>query len=290
MKSKLLVIDGNYFAYRMFFGSSAMYSYTLQYPINAIVGVTRKIYQILDIYSPDYAVVVFDSPEPTFRHKLSPLYKAHRDTPPEEFRLQLPYIQRIISAVGLATLISPGLEGDDLMGALARLAVTHDIKAIISTGDKDILQLINPNVEVVNHFTLMKYTDKNVKEKFGIDANRIADYLALVGDVADGIGGVKGIGAAKAKKLISQYSSFEEIMYSSDLSYYLNQGITSIESMTLDRKLTEIDCNCLTDLSLEQFIIQSPDFEELDLIYDEIGTRGSRDLIKVCKLLGIRTE
>ncbi len=212
MNENFLIIDGNSLLNRAFFGIKAL-STKSGMPTNALFGFAKTLKRLLDRYKPAYTACAFDLRAPTFRHELSPLYKANRTGMPEELRLQLPYAHRIAQYMGFSVVEVSGYEGDDVIGALAKRGDEAGVHSYIATGDRDSLQLLTEDTSVV----LIKtgedilYTPEFFTGEYGICVSQFVDVKALMGDKSDNIPGVAGIGEKTALKLIMENGSLEAI-------------------------------------------------------------------------------
>lgn len=266
-----IIVDGSYFLHRTFHAVPAQYN-RAGFPTNAVFGVVNAIHRILDQYNPEYFAVVFDHPAKTFRHELSPLYKADRPPHPKELTDQLEMIQKVLVTLGVPVVVIPGLEGDDIIGTLAVMAANSGENVIISTGDKDMAQLVDDTIIIEDYFKHTRYCVEGVYSRFGVYPDQIADYLALVGDKCDGITGVIGIGAKTASGLLAQYKDIDSILENIDnlkgpITRLLNLGM---EDLHLNRKLTKIVTDLPIDYTLDKIRLQPADVLELKRLYDEL--------------------
>lgn len=271
-KPYTIVVDGSYFLHRTYHAVPPQYSRN-GVPTNAVYGVVNAIHRILDRYNPEYMVVVFDHPAKTFRHILSPTYKADRPPHPQELVVQLDLIQNVLKALGVPIVSIAGHEGDDLIGTLAILAANAGQKVIISTGDKDIAQLVNESIIVEDYFKDMRYDIEGVYCRFNVYPDQIADLLALMGDKCDGIRGVTGIGAKGAAGLLGQYKTLDNVINNiphmrGHVGRLLKEGL---EDLQLSRQLTKIITDLPLDYTLDHIRLQPADVIELKKIYDELG-------------------
>jgi DNA polymerase-1 len=211
----LVIIDGHSLLYRGFYATRPLTTSDGR-PTNAVYAFTNMLLSLLEQVEPDAIVVAFDAPAPTFRHEAFIEYKAHRREAPETFRPQVEMTRRLLQAMGIPTLSEEGFEADDLVGALARYAVEHGYDALIFTGDRDQLQLINPHVRVCapqRGVSELKIFDADaVQQKYGLTPAQIVDYKALAGDPSDNIPGVPGVGEKTAVKLLQQFGSVENLL------------------------------------------------------------------------------
>lgn len=271
-KPVFLIVDGSYFLYRTFFGSDLSYSYT-GIPNNAIRTSLSTIRRLLETIEPSRMAVVFDHPARTFRHEASVLYKSHRNPPPEDLIKQLPYFMDAVAALGITVVQHPGVEGDDAIGTIAKNAEADGYFVIISTGDKDMTQLVNENIYVENGFSGLCFDPDTVLAKFGVRPDQIPDYLALTGDKADGIAGVPGIGSKIAAGLLSRYDNIDNLIDNLNVipGAVSRQINDSLENLALDRFLTKIKTDVDLGLNTEDFRIEPHDQESIDSVTESIG-------------------
>src|SRR5699024_4494574 len=181
-------------------------------PTGAIYGVIAMMRKILQDYSPDYLACVFDAKGPTFRDELFSDYKANRSAMPTELRQQIEPIHQAVKALGWPVLCVPGVEADDIIGTLSVQATAKNIHTVISTGDKDMAQLVNDQVELINTMNNERQDVQGVKDRFGVWPHQIIDYLMLRGDSSDNIPGVAKVGEKTAQRWLNQYGSLDEII------------------------------------------------------------------------------
>ena len=209
---KLLVIDGNSILNRAFYGIRLLTNKNGLYT-NAVYGMANIIERQIESIKPDYCVVAFDLKAPTFRHKAYDGYKANRKGMPEELAVQMPYAKKCMEYMGCKVLSVEGYEADDILGTLSYMAAREGIKAYILTGDRDSLQLIDDNVNVllVKTKETLCFDRGLFKETYGVDPEQFVDVKALMGDTSDNIPGVAGIGEKTALKLIFEFGSIDEM-------------------------------------------------------------------------------
>lgn len=207
-----ILVDGSYYLFRTYHALPKSMMTTQGLMTNAIRGTLNALLKLMRRYHPTHMAVCFDTKSPTFRHALSPEYKANRPKMDHELAEQIPYIHRLVRALGIPLLRIEGAEADDIIGTLTQRAVAEGHHVVISTGDKDMAQLVNDCVILEDSFT-GKITDvQGVIEKFGIKPTQMVDYLTLMGDASDGIKGVPGIGKKTAEKLLNDYGSLGGIL------------------------------------------------------------------------------
>ncbi len=212
MAERLLLIDAMAFAFRAYYAIRAGLTDARGRPTNAIYGLTRVLLKLLREQDPSHIAVVFDAPGKTFRDEMYPEYKATRKATPDELKEQFPRMHEVVEALGLPLLVVPGVEADDVMGTLAKAAEARGMEAVLVTGDKDLLQLVSEHVKVFDPSKgdagLWQGVDE-VVARFGVGPAHVVDALALIGDAADNVPGVRGIGDKTAKKLMERYGSLE---------------------------------------------------------------------------------
>ena len=210
-RKTLYLIDGSSYIFRAFFGVRQQLSTSKGFPTNALYGFINMLQKVIREEKPDYLVVAFDSPDKTFRHKIYPNYKANRDAPPEELSRQFPYFEPLVKAYGLSSIRRPGFEADDIIGTLAKKGKQKGLEIVIVSGDKDMMQLISPHIYMLDTMKNKKFMDKEVVEKFGVQADKVVEVMGLMGDSSDHIPGVTGVGPKTAAELIRKFGSIEAL-------------------------------------------------------------------------------
>ncbi len=206
----LVLVDGSSFVFRAYHALPHM-SNAAGLTTNALRGYLSMLLKTLDAYPSAYAAVVMDPVGTTFRHELYDLYKAHRPPTPEDLKEQFPYIQPLTDAMGIPTVRVEGVEADDVIATLARRGARAGIQVVIASGDKDLMQLIGDGVSMVDAMKDRTWDSAAVEEKFGVPPAGVGEILAIMGDSADNIPGVKGIGAKGATALIQQFGTLEQV-------------------------------------------------------------------------------
>lgn len=249
----LVIVDGYYFLYRNFFGFPGRYN-SSGMNVNALDGFSYSIQRVKRDLENSHMVVVLDSSEPTFRHLLCPGYKADRSCP-LELQPQLDCIEELLEAMDLPYIQKPGFEGDDLIGSLAVWfsSLSEDYSVTILSGDKDLCQLVNSQITVEDIFNRRYFSSVGVQSKFGVKPCQMIDYLTLVGDSADSVAGVDGIGEKTAASLLQQFDDLAGIMANLDKvkPKVANALLGSIQSIERDKQLVTI----VTDLELDVCLV-----------------------------------
>ncbi len=215
MDKKVVLIDGSSYLYRAYYALPPLKSPKGE-PTGAIYGFLRMISSLMKDLSPEYIAVVFDLPGKTFRHEKYKEYKANRKETPDELKVQIPKIKELIKLWGIKILEIPGFEADDIIATIAKKAKNKGFEVIIVTPDKDMMQLIEDGIKILNPVNGEIFDREKVKEKYGIYPEQFVDYLSMVGDTVDNIVGVKGVGPKTAAKLLNEYGSLEKILENLD--------------------------------------------------------------------------
>ena len=271
-KPRLFLIDGSSYIYRAFFAIPHL-SNSKGFPTNAIYGFTNMLLKVVREQEPEYLAIAFDAPGPTFRHEVFGEYKANRPSMPENLRPQIPFIKEIVSALQIPILEIEGYEADDLIGSLAKKLESEGMNTVIVSGDKDLMQLITPQVVMYDPMKDKTFEIPEVKERFGVPPDKVVEVMGLCGDTSDNIPGVPGIGEKTAARLIEQFGSIEELLKNLDkvknptlrasLGHYADQA-------RLSRELAALDTQAPLAWDLEKLKPGMPDREKLHKIFKEM--------------------
>ncbi|MBP8006165.1 MAG: DNA polymerase I [Acinetobacter sp.] len=270
-----VLVDGSYFLFRAYHALPPLTTSTGLHT-NAIRGAISAIQKLMRRTQPTHMAVIFDTPEPTFRHALSPIYKGDRPSMPEELSQQIPYLHALIKAQGIPLYYLAGAEADDIIGTLTKQALSEGHHVLISTGDKDMAQLVNEHVKLEDSFKERVLDEAGVFEKFGVHPHQIIDYLTLMGDASDGIMGVPGIGAKTAAKLLNEYGSLNNIIANVDqLKGKISQNIKdSLDNIKIDHQLASIVCDLELNLDWHELKLSNPNVDQLRDLYTELEFRN----------------
>ncbi len=240
----LVLVDGSSFLYRAFHALPPLTN-SRGRPTGAVVGVANMLRKLIAAYPGAHIGVVFDAPGRTFRDDLFDAYKSHRPPMPDDLRSQIEPLHAVIRAMGLPLLIESGVEADDVIGTLALRAAAEGFSVIISTGDKDMAQLVNERITLENTMFDSRLDHDGVITKFGVPPERIVDYLALVGDTSDNIPGVPKVGPKTAAKWLQQYGSLDVLVEQADsVPGKVGENLrASLEQIPLSRQLATIRCD-----------------------------------------------
>ncbi|MBK1647144.1 DNA polymerase I [Rhabdochromatium marinum] len=241
----------------------------------ALVGVLNMIRTLRDRYQPRYLGVVFDAPGPTFRHVRFADYKAQRPEMPADLREQIQPLQAIIRAQGLPLLVIPEVEADDVIGTLATQADQAGLRTLISTGDKDLAQLVNARIHLINTISDHLLDPAGVREKFGVPPERIVDYLSLMGDSVDNIPGVPKCGPKTAVKWLNQYGDLDGVTaHAGEIKGKVGESLRAcLDQLPLAQELTTIKRDVPLDLAPTDLLPTAPEIEHLRHWYQRIESR-----------------
>ena len=268
----LILVDGSSYLFRAFYGIKAPLTAPDGMRTNAIHGVLSMLDSLRKSYDPEHMVVVFDAKGKTFRNDLYPDYKANRPPMPDELRDQIEPLLEIIRAMGYPLMIVPDVEADDVIGTLAS---KYDGKVIISTGDKDMAQLVTEDVHLINTMSNSYHDIQGVIDKYGVPPERIRDYLALMGDTSDNIPGVPKVGPKTAVKWLTEYGTLQNVMDNADkfkgkVGEYLRD---SLDFLPLSFELVTIICDLDLDCSPESLCFSKVNTQRLAELYQQYGFR-----------------
>jgi len=272
VRERLILVDGSSFLFRAYHAIPPLTNANGE-PTNAIHGVTSMLRKLIADYHSDYITVVFDAPGKTFRNELYDQYKAHRPPMPDDLRVQIAPLHQLIRAMGLPLIIEPGVEADDVLGALAQHAEQQGLDVIISTGDKDMAQLVTEHIILENTMSNTRMDIQGVVDKFGVKPEQIIDYLALIGDTVDNIPGVPKVGPKTAAKWLAHYQTLENLVaHADEITGKIGENLrASLDQLPLSKQLTTIKCDLNLPYSIEDLKQQPMDKTELKNLLAELG-------------------
>ncbi len=261
---KFVLIDGSYYMFRAYHGMPDL-SNSKDEPTGAIYGVINMMRKLFNEYRPDYLAVVFDAKGKTFRNDLYPDYKAHRPPMPDDLLCQIAPIHNLIRALGIPLLMIDDVEADDVIGTLATQASQQGLKTFISTGDKDLAQLVDDNITLVNTMSNVILNSKGVMEKYGVPPASIIDYLALMGDSADNVPGIPKVGPKTAVKWLTEHGSLENIVKNADdIKGKVGENLrTNIEQLYLSKELVTLKLDVDLEFKPHELVQKLPDKDAL---------------------------
>lgn len=268
---RLLLVDGHYYLYRSFFAIRGL-SNSRGEPTNAIYGFVKALRRMLSDLKPDFAAVIWDAGLPERRTQLQPEYKQHRDEMPDDLEVQQEPLQRIVPLLGVASLFLENTEADDLIASYVMEATRGGIECVVATNDKDILQMVREGVSIYSTakadlgegnggFKLLGVPE--VRVKWGVEPEQIADVLALTGDTADNIRGVPGVGGKTAAKWINQYGSLDRLLAGEGIDPKINDKLSSsLELVRANRQMVALDLDLPLPLPISEMTLK-PRYPEL---------------------------
>ena len=270
-KPTLFLIDGSNYVYRAYYAIREL-SNSKGFPTNAIYGFTTMLLKLLRDWKPEYIAVVFDLKGPTFRHEAFEAYKATRRPTPDDLILQIPYIKDIIRGFSIPVLERQGLEADDIIGTLAIKYADRNIKTVIVSGDKDMMQLVSDNIMMIDTMKDKTYDVEAVKERFGVVPEKVIEILGLTGDQSDNIPGVPGIGPKTAQRLIEEFGSVEGVLQNIDKvrNPKTRESLRSFaDQARMSHALATIKTDADFDIDLKSARYSGPDNEVLQPLFKE---------------------
>ncbi|WP_305909893.1 DNA polymerase I [Methylomarinum sp. Ch1-1] len=269
---RLILVDGSSFLFRAYHAIPPLTNPAGE-PTNAIYGVANMLRKLMADHQSEYFTVVFDAPGKTFRHELYDQYKAHRPPMPDDLRVQIEPLHNLIRTMGLPLIIEPDVEADDVLGALAQQAEKLGFEVIISTGDKDMAQLVNEHITLENTMSNSRMDVQGVIEKFGVRPDQIIDYLALVGDSVDNIPGIPKVGPKTAAKWLCEYDNLDNLIAHADqIKGKIGENLrNNLEQLRLSRELTTIKCDIPISYHIDELTCRQPDLAELKRQISELG-------------------
>lgn len=267
----LILVDGSSYLYRAFHAMPALANSRGE-PTGAVYGVVNMLRRLLSDYATEYMAVVFDAKGKTFRDDIYPEYKAHRPPMPDELSIQIEPLHAVIRALGLPLIQVQGVEADDVIGTLARAATAEGREIVISTGDKDMAQLVDGHVRLVDTMKDAEYDHDAVAAKFGVTPAQIVDYLALVGDTSDNIPGVPGVGPKTAARWLQQYGSLDEIVaHAGEIPGKAGESLRgALKILPLARSLATIKCDVDLKLTPQDLKRAPPDAPRLRELFSRL--------------------
>jgi DNA polymerase-1 len=273
--AQLILIDGSSYLYRAFHALPPLTNVHGE-PTGALFGVVNMLRATLKA-QPEYLAFVCDAPGPTFRDALYDQYKAHRPSMPDDLRAQVQPMMDIVGALGFPILCEPGVEADDVIGTLALQAAVLGIDVLISTGDKDLAQLVGPHVTLVNTMTNTTLDIAGVTAKFGVPPERIVDFLSLTGDSVDNVPGVTKCGPKTAAKWLAEYGSLDSVMANADkvggkIGEYLREALPMLP---LSRELVTIKIDVPLQLHSSDLTLRERDIPKLREMYERYGFKAA---------------
>ncbi len=273
---KLVLVDGSYYLFRAFYALKDRLSNKAGEPTGAIFGVMNMLKKLLTEHNPDYFAVVFDPKGDNFRNEMYAEYKANRPPIDPELAGQIAPLQEIIRALGLPLLVIDGVEADDVIATLAIAAARQGMDTLISSGDKDLAQIVTDHIHLINTMTGVVLDPPGVKEKYGVTPAQMVDYLTLVGDTSDNVPGVQGVGPKTAGKWLAEHGSLDAILAAAaDIKGKVGESLrASVAQIPLTRQLVTLKADVPLPLGPLDLCRSEPDQERLDPLLSRYQLRG----------------
>jgi len=287
----LLLVDGSSYLYRAFHALPDLRNRNNE-PTGAIYGVLNMLRRLHKDYHADYSACVFDAKGKTFRDDLYPQYKSHRPPMPDDLAAQIPPLYECIRAMGWPMLIVEGVEADDVIGTLAKQAEPENIRCIISTGDKDIAQLVNSRVTLVNTMTNEVLDEAGVLARFGVPPARMLDYLALVGDATDNIPGVEKVGPKTAVKWLGQYGTLDNLIaHAGEIGGVVGENLRkALDWLSKSPGLLAIKCDVILPVGVHDLGLQPQNAAKLAELYERLDFKTWLRELRQQSLIGEESE
>lgn len=262
----LYLVDGSSYLFRAFHALPPLTTKTGQ-PTGAILGVANMLRRLISQYQPEFLVVVFDAKGKTFRHEQFSEYKANRPRMPDELATQIKPLHELIDLMGIPKLVIEGVEADDVIATLALQASSEGRRCLISSGDKDLAQLVNEHILLEDTMQERTLDEEGVQNKFGVPPELIGDYLALVGDTSDNIPGVPGVGAKTAAKWLLQYGELKAIIDSAEnIKGKIGERLReNLDQLRLSRELVQLKVDVKLDITPDQLAIKYDESQQQQL-------------------------
>lgn len=278
MPNTLLLVDAYAMIYRAFYAIRGLTGPAGQ-PVNAVFGFIKMTRKLLNHFSPTHAAVVYDLGPPAKRLALLPQYKAQRPPTPPDLETQLPAIRRAVQALGLMVVEQEGEEADDLVATLAVTGACQDFRVYIVSHDKDFFQLVGPRIQVIRSELsgVLTYDEEAVRKRYGIGSDQVVDFLSLVGDTADNIPGVPGVGEKTAALLLQQYGALDRLLEQLDelTKPKLRQSLAEWrDQLVKNRQLIALQRDVPLTVSLDEMRLAAPDYGALIALGRELGFKS----------------
>ncbi len=276
VKQPIILVDATSYLFRAYHAMSRQnLSAEDGFPTGTIYGVVNMLKSLINEYQPTHLAMVFDDKGKTFRHEQFEEYKANRPPMPDDLRMQIEPLHAIIRAMGVPLIIEPGVEADDVIGTLATRFAKEGHHVLVSTGDKDMAQLVSERIHLLNTMTGERLTPETVPEKFGVRPEQIVDYLALLGDTSDNVPGVPKVGKKTAAKWLQQYGDLDNLTaHADEIKGKVGESLRAhLDQLALSRKLVTIVCDLPLPETLDDLALQPPDNKTLAEYYRRFGFR-----------------
>ncbi len=278
-RPRIFLIDGSSYIFRAFFAVPPL-SNARGLPTNAILGFTNMLLRLVKQHRSEYIAVLLDAGRETFRNQMFVAYKGHRPDTPADLVRQFPYFRKVLDALNWVFLEMPGYEADDIIATLCRELAGQECELTVVSGDKDLMQLVTDGIKLLDSSKERWIGAAEVREKFGVAPEQVIEVVGLMGDAADNIPGVKGIGKKTAIVLIQQYQTLENLYaHLDDVEKSKMRGAAGIrknleddrEKAFLSRRLATVKADVPIQIALNYLRARAPDLEKVRVLFNELG-------------------
>ena len=277
------LVDGTAYVYRAFYAIRQRLSTAAGLPTQAVFGFKNMLQKLVQQEKPHYLGVAFDERGPTFRHAMDPNYKANRPSMPDDLEVQIPYIHQLIEAFNIPTIRLQGYEADDILGTLARRFEAQGCDVVLVTSDKDLCQLVTPHTTLLDTMKAQRFGVAEVKERFGVEPQHVADFLGLMGDASDNIPGVPGVGEKTARQLLEAFGDLDSLLTQVDAVKRprLRESLRdNAELARQSRLLATINVETPVAVDLPALALADPDTDALAALYAELEFHNDLQAIR----------
>lgn len=270
-EAPFILVDGSSYLFRAYHGLPPLTN-SKGMPTGAVYGVINMLHRLLKNYPTEHIAVVFDPKGKTFRDEIYPEYKTNREATPDDLVCQIKPLFEVIKALGLPLIIIDGYEADDVIGTLTQMIQEKGFHTLISTGDKDLAQLVNEHVTLINTMNNTVLDEAGVIEKFGVKPSQIIDYLALIGDSIDNIPGIPGVGSKTAVKWLTNYQTLDDIIANANLitGKVGEKFRANINTLALSKRLVTIKCDIKLPFNFSDLVKKPQDNQKLIELFNEL--------------------
>jgi DNA polymerase-1 len=271
----LVLVDGSYYLFRAYHALPPL-SNAAGVPTGAIYGVINMLRKLRNDYSPAYFAVVLDAGGESFRNQLYAEYKANRPPPPPDLVVQIEPLKQVIRALGVPLLCIEGVEADDVIGTLASQSAAAGLKTIISSGDKDLAQLVNDRITMINTMNNQVLDARGVQEKYGVAPEQIVDYLTLIGDSIDNVPGVPMVGPKTAARWLKEYGTLDNLLaHANEIQGKAGENLrAALDQLKLSRVLVTLKRDVSLPIALRDLIPGPPDRRALQDLFTRLEFKG----------------
>ncbi len=275
-RKQVILVDGSSFLFRAYHATRVPLTTADGEPTQAVFGTINMLRRLKMDLMPTHLAMIMDAKGKTFRSEIYSQYKANRPPMPDDLRGQQEYVKQIVTALGITLISTPGVEADDVIGTLARQASQQDFDTLIVSSDKDMTQLIDDRVKMLDTMKKLRIDASEVQKKFGVPPEQIVEFLALMGDVSDNIPGVPSVGPKTAAKWLTEFGSLAQIVRRADeIKGKVGESLRkNLQQLEISKQLATIKCDVKLDVGIKDLLLQPPDTKKLRAIYHQLEFRS----------------